>query len=161
MSHRATLHLVVGLPGAGKTRLARQLERDLPALRLTPDEWVTPLYGSELTQQQLDAVRDPVEGVQWGVATQALALGVSVILDFGFWTRGERESFRQRAASLGAGSQVHALVVAKEELWTRLEARNGALPPHTFHITRQQLNSWWELFEPPGPDELQPRVSRR
>lgn len=31
-----TLHLLVGLPGSGKTTLARRLEQDLPALRLTP-----------------------------------------------------------------------------------------------------------------------------
>ena len=34
----ATLHLVCGLSGSGKSTLARQIERDLPALRLTPDE---------------------------------------------------------------------------------------------------------------------------
>ena len=33
-----TIYLVVGLPGAGKTTRARQLERSERALRLTPDE---------------------------------------------------------------------------------------------------------------------------
>jgi predicted kinase len=157
MSNQCTLHLIVGLPGAGKTTLARRLERELPALRLTPDEWVTPLYGTALTQQQLDAVRDPVEGVQWTVAARALELGFSVILDFGFWTRGEREAFRQRAATFGAGSQIHGLVLPKPELWARLETRNASLPPHTFSITRAQLDAWWDLFEPPNAEELRPR----
>lgn len=53
----ATLHMMCGLPGAGKTTLARRLEREHRALRLTPDEWVTPLYGPELSQEALDAVR--------------------------------------------------------------------------------------------------------
>ena len=39
----ATLFLICGLPGAGKTTLAKQLERERPALRLTPDEWIAPL----------------------------------------------------------------------------------------------------------------------
>ena len=30
------LHLICGLPCAGKTTLAKQLERDVPALRLCP-----------------------------------------------------------------------------------------------------------------------------
>ncbi len=37
----ATLHLICGLPCAGKTTLERQLEQDYAALRLTPDEWHT------------------------------------------------------------------------------------------------------------------------
>jgi predicted kinase len=153
------LHLIVGLPGAGKTTLAARLERELPALRLTPDEWIGPLYGADLTQAQLDAVRDPVERVQWVVAERALALGLHVVLDFGFWTRAEREGFRARAAALGAGSRVHALVLPKEALWARLERRNAQLPPHTFRITREQLDAWWDLFEPPAGEELAERAA--
>src|SRR5437879_1890710 len=82
-----TLILMCGLPGSGKTTLAKKLEQERKALRLTPDEWITPLYGAELSQPELDACRDPVEAVQWSVAERALSLGVSVILDFGFWSR--------------------------------------------------------------------------
>lgn len=41
----ATLHLMVGLPCLGKTTLARTLEREQSALRLTPDEWHIRLFG--------------------------------------------------------------------------------------------------------------------
>ena len=36
----ATLHLMVGLPCSGKTTLAKKLEVERAALRLTPDESV-------------------------------------------------------------------------------------------------------------------------
>jgi predicted kinase len=154
---RGMLHLIVGLPGAGKTTLARRLEHELPALRLTPDDWIGMLYGEPLAPGQLDAVRDPVESVQWAVAERALALGLQVVLDFGFWTRDEREGFRARAAALGAGSRVHALVLPIDELLARLDRRNAALPPHTYPISREQLEMWWPLFEPPAADELEIR----
>jgi hypothetical protein len=146
--------LIVGLPGSGKTTLARRLEHELGAIRLSPDEWIAALYGEVLTQETLDAAREPVEALQWSVAERALTLGVSVILDFGFWTRGEREGFRARAAALGARSQVHALIVPEAELWARLEQRNAHLPPATFRITREQLRAWSVLFESPDADEL-------
>ena len=149
-----TLHLIVGLPGSGKTTLARRLERELQALRLCPDEWIAALYGNAPPAPILDAARDPVEQLQWAVAARALQLGVSVILEFGFWSRSERESFRAWAAELGAATEVHALVLPEEELWSRLARRNAALPPGTFAITREQLAAWSKVFEPPAPDEL-------
>ena len=153
----ATLFLMCGLPGSGKTTLAKRIERERGALRLTPDEWIARLFGAAITPPTLEWCRDPVEAVQWEVAERALGLGVNVILDFGFWTRGEREDFRARAAALGARSEVHFLDVTRPVLWARLSARNAELPPFTFRINERQLDAWWSLFEPPTPDELQPK----
>jgi predicted kinase len=149
-----TLFLMVGLPGSGKTTLAKQLEAEHNALRLTPDEWIPILYGDDLDQATLDSVRDPVETMQWQVAARALALGVNVILDFGFWGRGERNDFRARAAALGAHSKICFLDVPQEELSARLAARNADLPPGTFHVTQAQLDLWASWFKPPTLDEL-------
>jgi predicted kinase len=154
----ATLFLMCGLPGSGKTTLAKRLERERDALRLTPDEWIARLFGQSLTPPALDWCRDPVESLQWEVAERALRLGVNVVLDFGFWSRAEREEFRARAAALGAGSEVHFLDVPRAELSARLAERAGAVPPpNTFPVTETQLDAWWKVFEPPTADELRPR----
>lgn len=153
----ATLFLMCGLPGSGKTTLAKRIERERDALRLTPDEWIARLFGQSLTPPALDWCRDPVESVQWEVAERALRLGINVILDFGFWSRTEREEFRARAAALGARSELHFLDVPRAELSARIAARNAEPPPYTFRITETQLDAWWNLFEPPPPDELRPR----
>ena len=39
----ATLILICGLPGAGKTTLARRLETERHSVRLCPDEWLVSL----------------------------------------------------------------------------------------------------------------------
>nr|KPN24298.1 hypothetical protein KS05_22820 [Rhizobium brockwellii] len=39
-----TLYLTCGLPGSGKTSLARIIEHDASALRLTGDDWMHMLY---------------------------------------------------------------------------------------------------------------------
>ena len=53
----ATLFLMCGLPGAGKTTMARQLERDRPALRLTPDEWIAAILKDPADTDELDRRR--------------------------------------------------------------------------------------------------------
>ena len=80
------LFLTCGLQAAGKTTLARRLEAQCPALRLTCDEWLHQLY-PQLSQTELEPFRGTVEAVQWAVAERALILGCDVVLDWGFWSR--------------------------------------------------------------------------
>jgi predicted kinase len=143
-----------GLPCAGKTTLAKQIERERSALRLTPDEWITSLFGADLSLEALDAARDPVESVLWDLAARILVLGVDVVLDFGFWSRAERDDFRSRAAQLSARSELHFLDVPEKELLARLATRNAQLPPGTFLIDEARLTLWSGRFEPPTTDEL-------
>ncbi len=115
----ATLHLNVGLPSSGKTTLARELEQELPALRLTLDEWHIHLYGQDADDPEHDARHSLIEALLWTVAGRALELGTNVILDYGLSAREEREAYRLRAKRLGAASEVHYLDVPEDELLRR------------------------------------------
>src|SRR5258708_6891083 len=95
-----TLFLMCGLPGAGKTTRAKQIEQERNALRLTPDDWLEAL-GIDFFDE---GKRAAVEALQWEIAARALTLGIDVILDFGFWSREERHDFQTRAKALGADS---------------------------------------------------------
>ena len=153
----ATLHLMVGLPCSGKTSLARKLEHERSALRLTPDEWQLRLCGQDAEEPEHDARHALIEALLWEVASRALVLGTNVILDFGFWAREEREDYRSRAKQLGARSEVHFLDVPADELLRRLVRRNAQLSPMTFHISEEMMKLWIAFFQKPTPDELEPR----
>jgi predicted kinase len=143
-----TLYLMVGLPGSGKTTRAKDIESRHAALRLTPDEWIVALFGEDLDRPQRDAMRDPVEAVQWQVARRALGLGCNVVLDWGFWSHAERQAYRKQAEDLGARVEVVFLDADIDELWTRI-ARRDESARGTLHITRPELEHWSNLFEPP------------
>lgn len=153
----ATLHLMVGLPCSGKTTLARQLEHERSALRLTPDEWQVALFGQDAEAPEHDARHSQIEALLWNIASRALELGTNVILDFGFWAREEREDYRLRAKRLGASSKVHFLDVPEEELLKRLAVRNSESSPVSFYIPEESMKPWIALFQRPTPDELHRR----
>ena len=160
----ATLHLVCGLPCSGKTTLAKQLEEDHHALRLTPDEWHVKLFGQDAAADGYyddvhTARHSAIEAMLWQIAVRVLNLGVDVILDFGFWFRDERQAFRERAEKLGVTVQFYYLVVPGEELLARLAERNTQLPPGTFFIEPSQMEDWISIFEPPTPEELRAAAS--
>lgn len=153
----ATLHLMVGLPCSGKTTLARQLEQQYSALRLTPDEWHTALFGYDAEEEQHDTRHGLIEAMLWDIAARALVLGVNVILDFGFWAKVEREDYRARARQLGAGSEIHFPDVPEAELLERLAVRNAHPSQGTFPIPEAMFKTWLIIYQPPGPDELERR----
>ena len=151
----ATLHLMVGLPCSGKTTEARRLERELGALRLTPDEWQTALFGDDAFEPEHDARHATVERLLWNIARRALELGVDVILDYGFWAREERDALRAQARALGCACRVHFMDAPLEELIARVAVRNrlsGREP--VFTIAPEQLREWAASFEAPDEDEL-------
>jgi hypothetical protein len=144
---------MVGLPGSGKTAKATEIEAACGALRLTPDEWILSLYGRALDRRRRDAVRAPVEALQWQVAKRVLALGCNVVLDWGFWTCAERAGYRREADALGATARVVFLDAAVEELWARISRREESRAG-TLEITRKELEAWSMKFEPPTEEEL-------
>ncbi len=153
----ATLLLMVGLPCSGKTTLAKQLEHERSALRLTPDEWQIGLFGQDAHEPEHDERHRFIEGMLWKIASRALELGTNVILDYGFWAREEREDYRLRAKRLGASSEIHYLDVAEEELLRRLALRNSQPSRESFHISAESMKPWIAFFQKPTPEELERR----
>src|SRR5581483_3371514 len=98
-----TLHLTCGLPGSGKTTFARRIAVERGALRFTKDELVLAL-GGDLYD---DALRDRVESALIELAFELLAAGRSCILDFGLWSREERDALRVRARAEGFRVELH------------------------------------------------------
>ncbi|NUP24297.1 MAG: ATP-binding protein [Streptomyces sp.] len=146
----ATLFLMVGLPGAGKTTRAKELAVTRRALRLTPDDWMIPLFGDSMA----DGKRWVLEGRLISVALQALRLGTSVVLDYGLWGRDERSALRWLARAAGAACEVVYVRVDKEVQLARIAHRQATAPHQTFPMSEADVEQWREQFEVPGAAEV-------
>ncbi|MCS7481459.1 AAA family ATPase [Umezawaea endophytica] len=142
------LILLCGLPGSGKTTLAKALASTRPAIRLCPDEWLAAL-GVDLFDEPF---RARLEAVFQQHAWALLAQGLTVVLENGFWSRAERKEVLRGGRALGAEVELRFLDVPIEELARRLEAR--ARQPGAVLITRSMLEGYAALFEAPDAAEL-------
>ncbi|MBL1422291.1 MAG: hypothetical protein COC24_017395 [Alphaproteobacteria bacterium] len=68
-----------------------------------------------------------------------LTLDIDVILEFGFFSRAQRDEARDRAQSVGGSSHLVFLDLPFSELLKRINARNAKLPDNTFHVTEELL----------------------
>ncbi len=146
----ARLMLTCGLPGSGKTTLARQLAVERNALRLTQDDWLIALGSTPWDAE----TRDNVDRELWRLAQEVLLLGLSVVLDFGLWARAERDELRMAARDLAVGVELHFCDVPIEEMWRRIQARNTEPPWDAHPIGRADFDGWVRVFQAPDGAEL-------
>lgn len=146
----ATLRLFCGLPGSGKSTVARIVADEEGGVVLSPDQW---LHALGLDGHDA-AARARIEQLQWEHSQELLQQHVSVILEFGFWARTERDEKRQRARELGVQVELWFLDDGLDVLWARVERRNAAALPGTWPVARDDFLAWAEQFEPPDADEL-------
>lgn len=144
---RPRLVLLCGLPAAGKTTLARDLADAYRAVRLNGDEWKLALGIDPFD----DAARIRLETQLLALTERLLTLGTSVILEWGFWSRSERDELREFGRSLGADVELRFLDVPYDELVRRVEERtaHGGIP-----ITADHMDTYRAQFEAPTAEEL-------
>jgi predicted kinase len=156
----ATLHVICGPCGAGKTTYAHAFARREGAVAFVLDEWGARLFGPE--------VRGPIE-LAWmlerlarcaelirSTAVAVLTAGSSVILDIGLMRRADRERIRQLAKANGLSVQWHFVDAPQEVRRARVAARNAARgETFVMEVSPEMFSLLENLYEAPEPAELE------
>ncbi|MDP5219840.1 ATP-binding protein [Ruegeria sp. 2205SS24-7] len=154
MSHvTPTLHLLCGKVASGKSTLAAQLARKNSAILISEDQWLSALFGEEMSSLQ-DYVRcaSKLGQIMGPHVTSMLVAGVSVVLDFPANTIENRRWARGLIKGTGAAQILHFLDVPDELCLARLHKRNQE-GSHAFATTEDQFRRIAQCFVPPSSDE--------
>jgi predicted kinase len=109
MKPKATVYVLCGFIGAGKTTFAKKLEEQTGAVRITKDEWLIQMVGNDPTIDGYEDYDSKMCGLSRDIAFQLAAKGIDVIIDEGVWLKEHRDLLRKRAEDVGAQAVVYFL----------------------------------------------------
>ena len=152
----AKVILVGGKLCCGKTTYANRIRSAENAVLLSCDELTLALFHGELGADH-DLMVGRVKKYLYDKSLELLACGISVILDWGFWTSAERRYAKGFYAERGIPCQLHWLDVDDAEWARRIGQRNEAVAAgatQAYPVDAGLAAKFAMVFQPPKREEI-------
>jgi len=125
---QATIYLVEGPVGAGKSTYAAQLGVQHSAPRFNLDEWVVTLFSADRPETDFmswyaERKNRCIEQI-WNLSTDLIVSEQSAVLELGLVQRQDREEFYKRVDDMGFPLLVYVLDAPKQVRKKRVSERN-------------------------------------
>jgi len=155
----ATLHVIFGPCGAGKTTYAHAFARRERAVAFILDDWMARLFGPDIpTPIEYAWMLERVgrcEAQIWSTAAAVLASGTSVVLDIGLMRKADRERVRQIAEGAELPLQWHFVDAPQDVRRARVAGRNTIRgESFAIEVTPELFDFIEGVYEAPEPAEL-------
>ncbi len=139
----------------GKSTYARKLQENRNAVVLSIDDITLALF-PEGAGEMHDTYVLRAEQYLLSLSLQILENGVDVILDWGLWTRAQRDRLRAFYTGHGVENEIHYLRLSPEEWERRIRKRNAEQnkeEPQSYYVDEGLLRKVDSLFEEPSDTE--------
>ena len=156
----AKVYLICGRICSGKSCHAEALRREKRAVVLSVDELMLALFGQHAGEKHDDYVAR-IKAWYRQKSLEILEAGADVILDWGFWTRKEREYVREFYASRNIACAFHYLDIDDPEWRRRIDKRNQdvlAGRSEAYYIDEGLAAKFAAAFEKPEAGEIDRRI---
>ena len=140
---------------SGKSTYAEKLRTERKAVVLSVDEITLALFGGNAGDKHDDYV-ERTEKYLFEKSLDILENDTNVILDWGFWTKAERQYARDFYASHGIRTELHYIEISDEEWQIRINMRNFELLSgkiSAYYVDEGLAAKASSIFEPPEKHE--------
>lgn len=144
--------MMCGVCGSGKTTYAKKKEQE-GYIRLSIDEEMWKLYGRkgiDYPEEQYEKLSEQVEAALQKKLLSLIQQGKDVVIDFSFWSKENRNFYKELIQKAGAETELVYMKASKELLQKRLYKRNQVLNANSpFVITDEILEHHYHAFQEP------------
>jgi predicted kinase len=150
-----TLYFIAGKAGSGKTTLARQLGRSIPAVVICEDEWLSCLGDPIEDLEDYLAAAAKVRRLVESLTKQLLAMHMPVVFDFAGNTPRDRAWVRSIFVAAGAGHVLYYIQADDATCKAGVARRNAERPDGVFfgEVSEAQIDEVNRYFVPPADSE--------
>ena len=152
----AKVYILCGKICSGKSTYSQQLRKDKKAVILSVDDITLTLLGQN-GGDTLDVFVEKLEHYFFQKSVEIVETGINVVLDWGFWTKTERDFAKQFYGSRGIEYEFHYISINDEEWYRRLEKRNKDVlekKSDAYYVDEGLAEKFKSIFEIPGKDEI-------
>ena len=146
----AVIYLICGKICSGKTYYAKELANEKNALILSCDELSRIIDRNiSIDSDKYDIIAGELQSYLLRRAADISNHGVDVILDWGFWTEGDRTAASSFLAEHGSLHEWHYLDISDECLKENIEKRNSHPSDSDYFVDDGLLEKCLSRFEVP------------
>lgn len=141
---------------SGKSTYSEKLRKENKAVVLSVDEITLALFEQNVGEKH-DEYVEKLEKYLFEKSLDIISVGVDVILDWGFWTKAERDYARAFYSQRNIDSEFHYIDVSKKNWHMRLDKRNREISDgkvHAYYVDDNLAEKFNSIFEYPDKAEI-------
>ncbi len=148
--------LICGKICSGKSTYAESLRKETKAILLSVDEITLALFDRSIGENH-DEIVARTERYLFEKSLQIIESGHSVILDWGFWQKEERNFAKNFYKNHGINYEMHYTDISDEQWKRNIDKRNKLITEgktSAYFVDENLANKFNKLFEIPSKDEI-------
>ena len=157
----AKVIIICGKICCGKSTYAERLRIERRAVLLSIDEIMLAMFGQYVGDKH-DEYVERTEKYLFNKSVEIVESGIDVVLDWGLWTKEEREYAKEFYGSRNIECELHYIDIS-DEIWEeRRNKRNEAVltgEADAYYIDDNLAAKFGAIFEPPTEEEIDVWIS--
>lgn len=152
----ATVHMLCGKVGSGKTTYAQSLKANGNTFILSYDNLMLILFDDCIGPSKHQDMVSRCKKFLFRQALQLLEMNIDVVLDFGFWSKEERDNTREFFSSRDIPVKLHYINPPYDTITEHLEIRNKAIEEglRGYYMTPEKRKRFDGFFQEPSEEEV-------